>query len=170
MLSKTLEKALNAQINYELTASYEYLAMATYFETKSLKGMAGWMHMQASEERAHARRLYEHVLDCGGNIVLDAIAKPNQKFTGVVDVFKKALKLEQGNTANIHKLFEQSVKGKHYPTQSVLQWFIDEQVEEEATINEILDLLSLAGDKGAALLALDAKLGGRGAAPAGSGE
>jgi ferritin len=160
-MNARLAKALNAQMNYELGASYAYLAMAAYFDTTSLKGMASWMHKQSSEERDHARKIYEHLLDCGQDVNFTQLAAPNQKFTGVKDVFTKALKLEQSNTANINKLYEQSLTAKHYPTQVLLQWFITEQVEEEATCQEILDLLAMAGDKGAALFALDAKLGGR---------
>ncbi len=170
MLSKTLQDALNSQINYELTASYHYLAMAAHFDAASLKGMAGWMKRQSAEEHDHAMRLYEHIINCGGNVSLAAIKKPNEKFTGITDVFNKALKLERDNTAHINKLYEAALKAKHYPTQILMQWFIDEQVEEEANLNEILDLLKIGGDKGAALLALDAKLGHQAPPPPAGGE
>lgn len=155
MLEAKIETALNKQINHELTAAYGYLAMAAYFETTNLAGFAAWMHKQRQEELEHAMRLFRYVNDRGGRVVLDAVPQPRSDFDSVREVFNRALETEQHNTKAIHDLYGLATQLKDYATQSHLQWFIDEQVEEEKLMNEILSLLELAGDNKAALLALN---------------
>ncbi len=161
MLSKELEQALNDQINYELGAMYAYMAMAAWLEQANLTGCAKWMGKQAFEEYEHAMKIYEHVFDRGGNVTYQAIAKPNNTFKDVRDVFENGLKLEQGNTANINKLYEAALGAKDYPAQIMLQWFIDEQVEEEKSFADILAQLDMIQDNPAGLLMFDGRLGSR---------
>lgn len=162
MLSNPMQQALNDQINYELGAMYNYMAMAAWFEQANLPGCAKWMSKQAAEEHEHAMKLYGHVYDRGGSVAFQAIAKPRAEFGGVREVFEAGLALEQSNTANIHNLYEQALGEKDYPAQVVLQWFIDEQVEEEKSFADILAQLDMIQDNPAGLLMFDGRLGSRG--------
>jgi ferritin len=160
-MKKSIQEGLNKQVNHELNAAYHYLAMAAHFEAESLGGFAKWMLMQSKEEVEHAMRIYEHVNDRGGKVLLDAVAKPDAKFDSVLDVFRKALKLEQNNTKAIHSLYELAVKEGDYPAQTMLHWFIDEQVEEESLMEDVIAQLEMAGDSGSAILMLNARMGDR---------
>ncbi len=161
MLDQKIEAALNKQINHEISAGHSYLAMAAYFETLSLAGFARWMQTQQHEEMDHAMRLFRYVADRGGRVVLDALAKPHSDFSSVLQVFERALALEQLNTKAIHDLFALAVQAKDYPTQSHLKWFIDEQVEEEKIMQDVISRLSIAGEDKAALLILDQEMAQR---------
>ena len=161
-LSEPIEDALNRQINQEVTGAYSYLAMAAYFETKHLDGFASWMHAQRTEELAHAMRLFKYLLDRGGEIELEAVAKPAREFKSFRDVFALALALEQANTKGIHEIYAMAVKENDYATQSHLQWFVDEQVEEEEAVEHVLGLFDIAGDDKSALLELNRQLAERG--------
>jgi ferritin len=161
MLSEKLHHALNKQIHHEITAAYSYLAMAAWFERRSLNGFASWMLKQRGEELTHAMKLYKFLLDRGGTVELEAVEKPKGDFKTPMDVFVRSLALEKGNTASIDALYALAVQEKDYATQSHLKWFIDEQVEEEKTMNEIEALLKMAGDSHSSLLLLDQKLGQR---------
>ncbi len=154
-------KALNEQIHMELESAYTYLAMAAHFEDRSLPGFAGWMRQQAREEVAHAMRLFEHVVDRSGRVVLKAVAQPPQDFGGPLEAFTSALEHEQKVTASIHELYELTTRERDFAAQVELQWFVNEQVEEEKTATDIVDRLRLAGDNDAALLLLDQQLGAR---------
>jgi ferritin len=167
MLSNVLQDALNDQIQVELHSAYIYLAMSAHFEAAALPGCAGWMKHQAQEEVGHAMRLFDFVNDRGGRVVLKAIDKPEKEFGSPRQVFEAALKHEQHVTGTIHKLYALAVKENDYPTQSHLQWFIDEQVEEEKTAGDIVELFKRAGDHEAALLMIDHQLGQRGASGGG---
>ena len=160
-LSKNTEAALNRQINQEMAGAYNYLAMAAFFERLNLKGFAGWMHTQRKEELEHAMRLYRYVLDRGGTIDLAALAKPRQNYKSVRQVFETALKFEKDNTKGINSLYDLALKESDYATQSHLQWFVDEQVEEEKIVVDVLGLLAVAGDDKSALLVLNRQLGER---------
>lgn len=163
MLNKKIEAALNNQINHELTAAYSYLAMEAWFEVANWAGFARWMHLQGLEEHEHARKLFKYVLDRGGKIDLMKIERPHADFKTPRDVFAQAAKLEQDNTKAIHQIFAMATDDHDYATQSMLKWFIDEQVEEEKTTKEITALLDIAGDNQSALLLLNKQFGDRAA-------
>ncbi len=161
-LIKKMQDALNQQIREELASSYIYLSMAAYCESINLSGFAHWMRVQSQEELEHAMKFYDYVHERGGRVVLQAIAEPPTEFEGPVAVFEKTLKHEQYITGRIHTLYGMAVDEKDYASLSVLQWFVDEQVEEEKNANEILALLKLVGDKGQGLIMLDRQLANRG--------
>ena len=161
-LSKSMQDALNKQINEELASAYIYLSMAAYCESINLPGFARWMRAQTNEEMEHAMKLYGFVHSRGGRVVLEAIEKPPVEFDGPVDVFEKTLAHEQYITGCIHNLYGMATEEKDYASLSTLQWFVDEQVEEEETASGILDTLKQIGDKGHALFMMDRHLGQRG--------
>ena len=161
MLDAKVEKALNNQINHELASAYNYLAMATHFEHQNLAGLAHWMYQQREEEHEHAMRLVRYVLDRGGRVELAAVEKPKADYGKILQVFQEALEMEKQNTNAINDLYSLAVESKDYATQSNLKWFIDEQVEEEKLIDEILALVTLAGDDKSALLVLNRQMAER---------
>ena len=161
MLSKKIEAALNKQINHELSAAYNYLAMAGHFERQNLAGFSSWMLLQRNEELEHAMKLYQYLLDRGGKLELSAISKPAARFGSIRAVFEKALEQEQVNTKAIHVLYSLATKENDYTTQSQLKWFLDEQVEEEKIMDEVIALLDLAKGEKSALLVLNQQLGDR---------
>lgn len=161
MFKKTMQDALNAHIQEELYSSYLYLSMAAYCHSVNLKGFAHWMQIQVSEENGHAMKMYDYVIQREGRVVLKDIQKPPHDFKSVLDVMQKTLRHEQKVTSLINKLYELALKEKDYPTQVLLQWFVSEQVEEEAQVMEILQKLELIHEKGSAILYLDKELGKR---------
>jgi ferritin len=161
MLGEKLEKQINDQINKELYSAYLYLAMAAQFEAENLPGFASWMKKQAEEEQEHAMKFFGYVNERGGRVVLEAIEKPATDFGTPVEVFTETLAHEQKVTALINSLYETALEEKDYASQSFLQWFIDEQVEEEDTASGILETLKMIGDKGHALIMFDHQLGQR---------
>lgn len=161
MIPQEVENALVAQINQEFNAAYSYLGMASWFDLESLDGFAHWMEAQYKEENEHAMRLYRYLLDRGGKFELEGIQKPETNFDSIRQVFELALKQEQENTASINKLYELAGNLNDYATKSHLQWFLDEQVEEEKSIEDILALIDRAGDDSSALLYLNDKMGAR---------
>ncbi len=160
-MNKRVEEAFNEQINEELFSSYVYLAMAAHFETRNLEGFTSWMKLQAQEELQHAMRLFDHINRRGGRVVLKAIGEPPLDFGSPVEVFEKALAHEEHISACIHRLYGIAVEEKDYPAQMELQWFIDEQVEEEENAGRVVDLLKMAGDSQSALLMLDREMAQR---------
>jgi ferritin len=164
MLSKKMEKAINEQIKNELYSSYLYLAMSAHCESENLAGFATWLKFQAQEELEHALKFYAYVNERGGRVELHAIDKPPMEFASPLAIFEEVLAHEQKVTAMINALYELALEEKDYPSQIMLQWFIDEQVEEEASAGEILEMLKMIGDKGQALFMMDRQLGQRGAA------
>ena len=161
MIHEEIETAINAQINQELTAAHTYLGMAAHFDELNLNGFSRWMSLQADEEREHADRLFRYLLDRGGKVRLGAIPAPDFETGNHVKLFELALAQEEANTKSINELYELATTLNDHATKSHLQWFIDEQVEEEASIDEILGHLKLAGQDTAALLYLNDKLGQR---------
>jgi ferritin len=161
MISKTMQEAINEQINKELFSSYLYLSMAAYFEGKALPGFAHWMRIQAEEERGHAMKLYDYLLERGGQVNLKAIAAPETTWKSDLAAFEAALEHERFITKSIHELYELAAKEKDYATQVMLQWFIDEQVEEEANASEIVENLKRIEAHDTAVLMLDHRLGKR---------
>jgi len=161
MLKKTMEKALNNQINAELWSAYLYLSMSSYFESISLSGFANWMIMQSQEEVNHAMRIYNYVIERGGRAILEPIDKVQTSWNSPLEVFQETYKHEQKVTSLIENLVDIAEKEKDRATLNMLQWFIDEQVEEESSADEIVQKLNLIGDQGSGLFMLDNELGQR---------
>lgn len=162
MISDAMQEAINGQINKELHSSYLYLSMAAYFESVNLPGFARWMHVQAGEEREHGMRLFHHLVDRGGKVQLKAIASPQTEWKTNLDAFKQVQEHEAAVTVSIHTLYELALKERDYPAQVFLQWFINEQVEEEKSATDIVQQLELIDARGTAVLMLDHQLGKRG--------
>ncbi len=152
---------MNLQINKELYSGYLYLSMAAYFSNSSLSGFSHWMKLQAKEELDHAMKFYDFLNELGEKVDLQTIAQPNASFGTPIKVFEQVLEHEIFVTTRIHLLYEIAVTEKDYPTQVFLQWFINEQVEEEKHATEILETLKLGGDTGSALVMMDKSLGAR---------
>jgi len=163
MISKAMQDAINDQIQKELFSSYLYLSMAAYFENQNLPGFAHWMHVQEGEEREHAMKFYEFLVDRGGRVLLKAIEAPATDWKTSLDLFKEVAAHEAKVTASINALYELALKEKDYPAQVLLQWYITEQVEEEKNAAEIVAQLELIDAHGTAVLMLDKQLGKRGA-------
>jgi len=161
MIGKTMQDALNAQINAEQYSAQLYLAMAAHCTTMSFKGFAHWLTVQAGEETAHAAKLIQFLLDRGGRLELKPIAAPPTDFGGVIEVFEKVLGHEQGVSIQINNLFAASREAKDYASEIALQWYVTEQVEEEAKVSEIVDHLHAVGDKGGAIWYLDSRMAKR---------
>jgi ferritin len=168
-MSDGLRKAFNDQIGLEFGAAYTYLGMAAYFDERNLIGFSNWMIRQYEEELLHARRFFDYMLDRDADIELPAIPAPRRDYASAADVFEASLENERKVTAAIHSLYRTASEEGDYSSVPLLQWFIDEQVEEEATVSRILDRVRMAGDDPGALLLLDAELGGRGEPGAGAG-
>jgi ferritin len=161
VLSGKMQQALNDQIQKELYSSYMYLSMAAYFEAKNLMGAANWMRIQQAEELDHAMKFFDFVHDRGGQVILQAIPQPPSDFGSPLAAFKETLAHEQKVTQSIHDLFALAVQEKDYPTQVMLQWFVDEQVEEERNASDVVAELELVGDSPAGLYMVDRALGSR---------
>jgi ferritin len=161
LIDPKVEKAINEQINKELYSYYLYLSMAAYFESNNLKGFAHWMRIQGGEEQGHAMKLYEYVFERGGRVALQSIQAPPFAWKSPAETFEDAYKHEQVVTASINQLVELAKLQKDNATEVFLQWFVKEQVEEEATAYEITQKLKMVGNEGAALFMLDSELGKR---------
>lgn len=161
MLNKKLESAINDQIQREFASAYIYLSMAAYFEAKTLPGFANWMRIQFHEEQAHAFKFFDFVYDRGGEVRLQSIECPPTEFTSAIDVFEQTLAHEQKITSHINDLYALALQERDYPSQNLLQWFIDEQVEEEKNAGDILEMLKMVKDNPHALLMLDRELRAR---------
>jgi ferritin len=161
MISKTMETALNKQINREFYSEFLYLSMAAYFETVFLKGFAKWMRVQAKEEHAHAMKIYEFIIARGGKVTLETIDAPKAKWATAGKVFEESYAHEQKVTGFINDLVDLAIKEKDHATFEFLQWFVKEQVEEEANANDILSQINIVGDIVGHLFYLDHHLGKR---------
>ncbi|UCC72878.1 MAG: ferritin [Gemmatimonadota bacterium] len=161
MISKKMEEALNAQINAELFSAYVYLSMSAYFNSSDFKGFANWMNAQAQEEVAHAMKIYNFLLDRSGQVVLAAIDGPPTEWESPLAVFEAAYKHEQHVTSLIHNLVALAIDENDYATKNLMDWFVDEQVEEEASASEIVEQLRLIGKDGPGLLMMDRELAQR---------
>jgi ferritin len=161
MLSKSMQNAINEQIKNELFSSYLYLSMAAHFEAENLPGFANWMKVQSKEEAEHAMKFFEYVYDRGGRVTLKAIDQPQTTFKTPLDIFKLVLEHERKVSAMIHKLYELALKENDYPSQVRLQWFINEQVEEEKNGETIIEQLKMVGDSSAALMIADRQFAAR---------
>ncbi len=166
-MKKPVIDAVNEQIKAEFESAYVYLAMSAKMELMSFPGFGQWLRIQWQEETAHALKLLEHLLHRDVEVDLQAIAKPQVTFKTPLEAFQEVLKHERYITKRIHDLYDLSVTEKDYPLQTLLQWFIDEQVEEEEAARGVLESLEMAGDSGPALLLLDRELGARQPVPEG---
>ncbi len=161
MLSKKMEKALNEQINAELYSSYLYLSMAAWFQTQNLPGFAAWMRVQAKEENGHAMKFFDYINERRGKVALKAIEGPGTDWKSPLAAFEASLEHEQYITGRINDLVDLAADEKDHATANFLQWFIKEQVEEEASVDGIVQKLKMAEKAPAALLVLDPIMGQR---------
>ena len=162
MLNKNVQEALNKQVNAEFYAAYLYLSMAAYYEDMNLDGFAHWMKEQSREEVGHAMKIYGHIYERGGRVKLLPIDAPPAEFESPIDGFKKAYEHEVKVTRMINDIVDLAAKENDKATVSFLQWFVDEQVEEEDQTSTIVEKMKMAGDKGHALFMLDQALAKRG--------
>jgi ferritin len=161
MISQTLLDAINKQINKELFSEYLYLSMATYFAAEGLSGFENFFIVQAQEERFHAMKFYNFVNERGGRVLLKKLEDPKTDFVSVQEVFELSLGHERYISKSIYEIMDLAIEEKEHATKSFLNWFVDEQVEEEASMEAILDKLKLIGGEGHGLLMLDNELGQR---------
>lgn len=166
MLNKNVEKALNAQINAEMWSAYLYLSMAAYCHAEGLPGMASWFEVQFMEEQDHAKIFYNYVNSRGGRVELKPIDAVPAEWSSVLDAFESTLEHEQKVTAMINDIYAVALDEKDFATQSMLKWFIDEQVEEEETARDIIDKIKMIKDNGYGLYMLNNELGSRTYTPA----
>lgn len=161
MLNDKMQKVLNEHLNYEIYSSYLYLSMAAYFESIDLKGFANWMRIQVQEELAHVTKFYDYILERDGKVLLAAIDGPPSSWDSPVAAFVETLEHEQGVTARISSIVKAALEENDFATHTFLQWFITEQVEEEATARDVLQKVKMVGDSGDGLFLIDRELGQR---------
>lgn len=161
MLSKKIEDALNAQINAELWSSYLYLAMSAHFAKEGKSGFENWFRIQALEEKDHAMKFFDYIITRSGKVDLQPIKAVPKTWKSPLDVFEAVLKHEQAVTAMINKLVAIAKEENDYATESMLKWFVDEQVEEEATASQYIDALKMINDNGFGIYTLDRELKNR---------
>ena len=161
MFSKKLLDAMNEQMKNEFASAYIYLAMAGYFQAEDLPGIANWMRVQAMEELTHGEKFFHFICDVAGRTDLRAIDMPQNSYKSPLDCFKAGLKHENFVTASINNLVNLARKDNNYAAEIFLQWFVTEQVEEEANFSLIIKKLERIGDDGNGLLRLDEELGQR---------
>ena len=161
MLSKNVQDAINEQIKNELYSAYLYLAMSAYFEAENLPGCAHWMRLQSNEEVAHSMKFFDFIYDRGGRVTLKAIDQPAFEWKSPLAAFEQAYEHEQKVTSMINNIYAVATKENDYPTQVMLHWFINEQVEEEKNASTIVEQLKMIGDHINGLLMLDHHLGQR---------
>ena len=158
MLSEKMQQALNDQVNAELNAYYTYLSMSAYFEDQNLKGFATWMRKHSDEEMVHAMKIYDFINERRGRVRLQPIAQPSNDWDTPLAAFEDALKHEQHVTQLINTLVDLSIQESDHATNSFLQWFVDEQVEEEQIVDAAIQDLKRVGDYGPGLFLLDREL------------
>lgn len=161
MLTPKMSEELNKQINAEFYSAYLYLSMVSYFETKNLKGFANWMKCQTQEEIMHAMKIYDYVNERGGQVILKQIEGPKTEWSAPLAAFEDAYKHELKVTGLINNLVEISTSEKDNATNAFLQWFVTEQVEEESSVDDVVQKLKLIGNDGAGLFMVDRELATR---------
>ncbi len=159
-MNKKIEKAFNKHLNWELYSAYIYYSMAAHFESTGLKGFASWMRVQAQEELFHVSKFFDFTCERGGKVILTSVAAPQVKWESPLKVFQDALGHEEGVSERINKLVDLSLKERDHASNTFLQWFVAEQVEEESSVQEVIDKLQLVSD-GGMLFQLDKDLGTR---------
>ena len=161
MINERVEKALNDQVNAEIYSAYLYLSMSSYFESVNLPGFAQWMKAQAQEEMVHAMKIYDYVIERRGRMLLGAIEAPPSQWDNPVAAFEATLEHERKVTALINDLVEIALAEKDHATNIFLQWFVSEQVEEEASVDGVLQKLKMIGSQGHGLFMMDRELSSR---------
>ncbi len=161
MLTKKVEEALNAQVNAEMWSAYLYLSMAAYCHSIGMTGMGKWFEVQFKEEQDHAKLLFNYIISRNGRVNLQPIKEVPFEWKSILDVFESTLKHEQVVTGLINNLFALTTAENDYATQSMLKWFIDEQVQEEDTAHTIIDKVKMIKDNGYGLYMLDKEIGAR---------
>jgi ferritin len=160
-LTVELEAAINDQVTLELESAHQYLALSAWLEGEGLPGMAHWMRMQSGEENEHAMKFFEFLVDRNAGVKLGSLPEPQSKFDSVIDVFRASLAAEQRVTAAINNIYAIATDARDFASYPLLDFFVNEQVEEEATVQQIIDDLLRIEGNGYALLMLDRELGGR---------
>ncbi|MHB8973041.1 MAG: ferritin [Pirellulaceae bacterium] len=160
-MDKKIEKAFNSHLNAEFFSSYLYLSMANCFAAQNLEGMTAWMRIQVDEERLHAMKFVDFINDRGGRVILDQIDKPKSEWSSPLEAFEEALAHERLITKKINELLDLTIKENDHASAAFLQWFVNEQVEEEANALAIVGKLKLIKDNSMGLLMIDQQLGQR---------
>jgi len=161
LIKGNVQEAFNQQLNAELYSAYLYLSMAAYFQSVNLPGFANWMRVQEQEERVHALMFYDYIIARSGRVTLRAIDAPPTEWTSPLDVFESAYKHEQMVTGRINDLVNLALDERDHAAHMFLQWFVNEQVEEEENANNIVQQLKLMGESGNSLYLLDRELAQR---------
>jgi len=161
MIGKRMQDAINEQIKHELESAYLYLSMVAYFEAIGAEGMAQWMRVQTQEEVGHAMRFFDHITERDGRVELLELAKPLKEWASPLAAFKAAYEHEQFITGKINDLVKIAAEEGDHAANIMLQWFVTEQVEEEASTSRVVQMLGRVGDSGTGLLMLDRELGAR---------
>jgi len=161
MISEKMQQMLNEQVQKEFYSAYLYLSMEAYLASKNLDGFANFFHVQAQEERDHAMMFFNHIIKVGGKVSLTQINTPKIDFKSPEEVFGDALEHEKFVTKSIYSLVDAAMAEHDYTTNTFLQWFVNEQAEEEATMDNNLKRLQLVGNNGGAILMIDAELAKR---------
>lgn len=161
MIKSKVQEAINDQIKLEMYSANLYLAMSAYTELKGLKGIASWLRVQYEEETFHALKLYDYLKSRGGQVILKKIDSPPSEFGTPLETFKEVLKHEEQVTASINKLYKMAIEENDFALQIFLQWYVNEQVEEEGSASDVISKLELIGDSKADLLHLDKELSTR---------
>ena len=159
MISQAMAQRLNVQINRELYSAYFYLGLSAQAESMNLRGVAAWFFAKHGEEQAHALKLYRYLIDQGATVAFTEVAAPASVERGVLPMFERTLEHERRVTAAINDLVDGALSEKDHATHIFLQWFVTEQIEEEATVDDIIGRVRLFGDQGQALLMIDNELG-----------
>jgi ferritin len=158
MMDEKMQEALNKQLNAEIYSAYLYLSMSAYFQSVNLGGFANWMRVQWQEELAHGLKFYDYVNERGGRVVLQAVEAPPSEWDSPLAVFEHVYEHEQKVTGMINKLVDLAVEVRDHATNNFLQWFVSEQVEEEASADEVLQKVKLVGDDASGLFMIDREL------------
>jgi len=161
MINKRMQDAINEQIKFEIYSANLYLSMSAYIEGKNLKGIAHWLRVQYEEETFHALKLYDYLKNREGQVIIQSIDAPPSEFGTPLETFEKVLEHEQHVTAGINKLYKIAIEENDFAAQIFLQWFVNEQMEEEASASEVIGKMKLIGDRGVDLLYLDTELSAR---------
>ncbi len=161
MITEKMQNELNKQINAEYWSAYLYLSMSAYCESAGLPGAANWMRIQYQEEVTHALKFFDYVIDRGGTVSLLPIKEVPNSWNGIIHIFEETQKHEQHVTSLINNLMDVAIEVRDHAAKSFLQWFVDEQVEEEANVQKILDQLRMVGGKGDGLFLIDKDLATR---------
>jgi ferritin len=161
MINSKVEKAINEQINKEYFSAYLYLSMAAYCEKESLSGIANWMKIQFEEEQFHAMKFFNYINERGGTVTLTSLEDPKTEWKNVIEVFEDTLEHERFITKSINDIMEIAIEERDHATVSFLNWYIDEQVEEEANAETILNRLKLINGEGNGILMLDKEMSTR---------